>query len=322
MRLPDELGHAIEAAVAGTPGAALTRASAALTDAYRSGAAASPALATAEQRLAYLAVRAPATFAATARALGALADRIGDAEIRSVLDLGAGPGTAMWAATEIFPDVERVTLVERDRELAALGRRLASSSSHPALAAAVWSAGDVSRNGPFEPHDLVVASYVVGELDDRALVRAVDAAFAAADAFVVVVEPGTTRGFERVLAARARLVELGGRVVAPCPHDRACPMEGHDWCHFAARVERTSLHRRVKAAAMGHEDEKYSYVAVTKRTGDPATARVVRHPLRRAGHTYLDLCGPAGLERVVVSKHDRDAYRRVRKTDWGDEWGR
>ena len=39
-------------------------------------------------------------------------------------------------------------------------------------------------------------------------------------------------------------------VVAPCPHDGKCPMEGtKSWCHFAQRFQRSDLQRRHKVHA-------------------------------------------------------------------------
>ena len=36
-------------------------------------------------------------------------------------------------------------------------------------------------------------------------------------------------------------------VVAPCPHDGVCPMQGtRSWCHFVQRFERSSLQRVTK----------------------------------------------------------------------------
>ena len=41
--------------------------------------------------------------------------------------------------------------------------------------------------------------------------------------------------------------EAGAYVVAPCPHDGQCPMEGtKSWCHFAQRFQRSDLQRRHK----------------------------------------------------------------------------
>ncbi|MEU6999665.1 small ribosomal subunit Rsm22 family protein [Nonomuraea sp. NPDC046570] len=74
-------------------------------------------------------------------------------------------------------------------------------------------------------------------------------------ATVVVVEPGTPEGYARVLAARDRLIGLGLRIAAPCPHAGPCPVTAGDWCHFSARLPRTGLHRRLKAAELGFEDD-------------------------------------------------------------------
>ncbi|WP_220189546.1 small ribosomal subunit Rsm22 family protein, partial [Streptomyces phytophilus] len=121
------------------------------------------------------------------------------------------------------------------------------------------------------------------------------------------------------------LVDAGFEVLAPCPHSAACPMEGTaDWCHFAARVQRSALHRRVKGGELGHEDEKFSYVAAVRPGGTaaaPAPARVVRHPQLRKGLVLLELCTAGeGLARTTVSKRQGPRYRAARDVRWGDAW--
>ena len=81
------------------------------------------------EALAYLATRVPATFAATRRVLAELGSLRPGWAPTSLLDLGAGPGTATWAAAAVFPSIERAELVEREPEMAALGVRLARSGS-------------------------------------------------------------------------------------------------------------------------------------------------------------------------------------------------
>jgi ribosomal protein RSM22 (predicted rRNA methylase) len=81
---------------------------------------------------------------------------------------------------------------------------------------------------------------------------------------LVIVEPGTPAGWERILAARRQLIEAGAHVLAPCPHAFACPLQAPDWCHFAERVARSRLHRLAKGADVPWEDEKFSYVAVSR----------------------------------------------------------
>jgi ribosomal protein RSM22 (predicted rRNA methylase) len=41
-------------------------------------------------------------------------------------------------------------------------------------------------------------------------------------------------------------------VVAPCPHDGACPMQGTgSWCHFVQRFQRSSMQRFTKMRSDG-----------------------------------------------------------------------
>jgi len=90
-----------------------------------------------------------------------------------------------------------------------------------------------------------------------------------------------------------------------------------DWCHFAARVERSSLHRRIKDAGLGYEDEKYSYVALAREPVAPAASRIVGRPRHHPGLIELETCTPGGLATVRVSKHDRDRFRAARHAEWG-----
>ena len=140
---------------------------------------------------------------------------------------------------------------------------------------------------------------------------------------LAVVEPGTPRGFAAVLAARTRLLEAGWHVVAPCPHEHACPLAAvGDWCHLAVRLDRTALHRRLKGGSLGHEDEKLAYVVATREEVTPVAARVLRHPVKRKGLVQLELCradGTAGRE--LVTRRDPARYRVARDVAWGDGWG-
>ncbi|HKX31644.1 MAG TPA: small ribosomal subunit Rsm22 family protein, partial [Blastocatellia bacterium] len=272
MQLPLSLRNAIEQEILKLGTGPLTKAAAELSERYRRPSR--PAhpegqFITGEaQRLAYLAVRMPATFAA-AHAVLSEVRRLApegrpEGRVESLLDLGAGTGAASWAAAELFPDLQRCTLIEQDRQLIELGRRLAESSESPALKSGHWQQLAFPTKTVLPPHDLVICSYVLGEIGERELGGLLDSAWQAASRFLVIIEPGTRRGFELIRTARETLLRLGGRTLAPCPHQNACPMPADDWCHFSRRVERSSLHRRLKGAELGYEDEKFSYVAVTR----------------------------------------------------------
>ena len=314
--LPPALAAGIDQLVQRSNRARLEATARRLSDAYRAEGAGRVAR-TAEDAAAYAAYRAPATYAAVAAVLSQLRIQRPEWRPRSLLDVGAGPGVASWAALDAWPSLEQATLVEVEPELAALGRDLAAAGS-AALADARWVVGDVTAaTGSF---DVVLASYVLNELEETRLDEVVRSLWARTADVLVVVEPGTTTGYRRALAARSLVLAAGGSTLAPCPHDAPCPLAAPDWCHFAVRLPRGEAHRAVKAVSRGFEDEKFSYAALTRTPAPRAAARIIRPLQIRSGHVHLDLCEPAGIRGAIVSKRDRDRYRRARKSAWGDAW--
>ncbi|MEU9665822.1 small ribosomal subunit Rsm22 family protein [Streptomyces bobili] len=268
---------------------------------------------------AYAAYRMPATFEAVRSALEAFADAVPDWTPGSHVDVGGGTGAATWAVGATWPGRRPVTVLDWSEPALAVGRELAASN--PALAQARWQRARIGSALTLEPTDLVTVSYVLNELPAADRAALVDAAAAAAQA-VVIVEPGTPDGYGRIIEARDRLISAGFRVAAPCPHSAACPIvPGEDWCHFSARVSRSSLHRQVKGGSLPYEDEKFGYVAAARFPVDPAPSRVVRRPQIRKGQVLLDLCeAEERLTRTTVSKRHGDLYKAARDADWGDAW--
>ena len=320
MQLPEELRAAIEIETEAIPHRDLALAVAELTSSYKEGSLGGPAINSAAKLGAYLQVRMPATFAANWRVFREIAVLTPGWEPGSMLDLGAGPGTAMWAAAEVFPQIESFTLVERDRKIFDAGRRLAQSSQTQAVREAVWLQADLAENAA-APADIVVISYALGELAPQQRRSAIEFAWSRTKQMLVVIAPGTPGDFQTVLDARTQLLELGAHVVAPCPHESACPMQdGSDWCHFSQRLERTSDHRRLKSAALGYEDEKFSYMVASRDAKQRAMGRIMRHPQKHSGHVQLRLCTGSGLVQMTVTKSQKENYRRARKAEWGDTW--
>jgi ribosomal protein RSM22 (predicted rRNA methylase) len=280
-----------------------------LSAAYR-GDERSRAARTRQEVAAYLAYRAPATYAAAAAVFRQVAVQRPDWRPRSLLDAGAGPGVAAWAAREAWPSLAELTLVEVEPEMVAAGREL--------LPGARWLTGDVSA--ATGEADLVVVSYVLGELADvagtaaRLWERAADT--------IACVEPGTPAGYRRVLEARAAVIEAGGFTVAPCPHDLPCPLPADDWCHFAVRLPRSKLHRRAKGVELGYEDEKFSYAVLSREPVPKAPARIIRQPQVRSGHVNLVTSEPDGVHRRTISRKDGHRFKEAKNAAWGDSLDR
>jgi ribosomal protein RSM22 (predicted rRNA methylase) len=321
------LTDAVETGLQGTGLASLSAGVQRLMDAYRSGEVpAAPVLSSARQVAAYAAYRMPATAAATSAAFAQMRRGLPAWTPATVLDFGAGTGGASWAIADQLPAVSGLILLEQSAEAIRLGRAILAESASAALRHASWrnwrlDAGDTV---PPDSAELAVAAYVLGELTEPQQQRLTDLVAAAAPA-VLLLEPGTPAGHRRVLAARARLLAAGYQVVAPCPHQLGCPLEvPGDWCHFAARLQRSATHRRVKGAELPYEDEKFSYVAAARPgVGSPdwPAGRVVRRPQQRKNLVTLDLCARDGrATKLPVGKSKGETYRRARKTSWGDRW--
>jgi ribosomal protein RSM22 (predicted rRNA methylase) len=301
---------AIEERAAGLPPSEIQKAADQMSDAYRSGKTSAGVISEA-QLAAYLITRMPATYAAAAHVLSELKERLPVA-IESALDIGAGTGAATLAAREQL-HIEQHTLLERNSRF--------QQASATWLPNATRISGDVLQT-PLPSAGLVLASYVLSELPRPAALALVDRAWDAAQTALVLIEPGSPAGFAVIREARARLLDRGAQIVAPCPAATPCPMPANDWCHFAARVQRSSLHRRLKGGTLSYEDEKFSYVAVAKVPANPVPARIVRRPEHQPKLIQLALCTGAAIESHKIRHADRDAYKRARKSDWGDAWSR
>ncbi|MFJ5552283.1 small ribosomal subunit Rsm22 family protein [Streptomyces sp. NPDC093225] len=271
--------------------------------------------------VAYAAYRMPATFEAVRAALDALADAAPDFTPASHVDVGGGTGAATWAVDATWEGPRDTTVLDWADPALALGRELAQASGSPVLKAAAWRKAVIGSGLALPTADLATVSYVLGELTGEAR-RAVVAEVARAAQAVVIIEPGTPEGYLRIREARDQLLAAGLHVAAPCPHDGTCPITvGEDWCHFSARVSRSSLHRQVKGGSLAYEDEKFSYVAATRFAPEPAANRVTRKPQIRKGLVLLDLCTrEEGLRRDTVTKRHGPLYKAARDVDWGDAW--
>jgi ribosomal protein RSM22 (predicted rRNA methylase) len=273
---------------------------------------------TAMHRAAYLAARLPATYAVIACVIREAQLRIPELRAESMLDLGAGPGTAMWAAAEQFPDLARIVLIEDSAGWIEIGRRLSSSSGNSAIRNADWRQGNVTLEFSPELFDFVMASYLMNEIPMQNRAGVALAAWQRTKKLLVIIEPGTPEGFANIRSLRRQLVAAGAYIAAPCPHANECPIAAGDWCHFSERLERTSEHRKAKQAELGYEDEKYSYQIFSREPVALPAARIVRHPRKHAGHAEFEVCTQEGLKRETISRKQGERYKTAKKAEWGE----
>ncbi|XP_021757722.1 methyltransferase-like protein 17, mitochondrial [Chenopodium quinoa] len=260
-----------------------------------------------DETVAYVATRMPAVYSACYRILREIKRRVPEFSPVNVLDFGSGTGSAFWALREVWPkSLERINLIEPSQSMQRAGVSLVRDIKDLPLVHSYNKIQSLTQDikKAERAHDLVIASYVLGEipsLKDRiAIARQL---WGLTRDILVLVEPGTPEGFNiisqmrshilwmekrkrRKLEAKMRKTDgaaenleasnVGAFVIAPCPHDGPCPLaKSGKYCHFVQRLERTESQRAFKRSngspLRGFEDEKFSYVVLRrgKRPQDP-----------------------------------------------------
>jgi ribosomal protein RSM22 (predicted rRNA methylase) len=159
---------------------------------------------------------------------------------------------------------------------------------------------------------------MIGEIGDTERRALADLMWAKTRDTLLVVEPGTPAGYAGIIALRQQLIASGAHVAAPCPHDGVCPLTAPDWCHFTQRLPRSRAHKQIKGAELPFEDEKFSYVALTRAAVAQRPDRVLAQPVVTKVEVAAKLCTPAGLVKANVPRRAKADYAQARRWRWGD----
>jgi ribosomal protein RSM22 (predicted rRNA methylase) len=314
--LPAELKAALDARLQGLSRTNAAGRAAIISQTYRDGGG-SGAIRSETDALAYAVARMPATYAAVTASLNALRQIAPDFAPKSLLDVGAGPGTASWAAAEAFSSLHDFALLDANPALRTLALDLASGSAR--LRNIDYRRGEArAALGDAEAADLVVASYMIGEMKDSEQDALAALMWQKTRDTLLVVEPGTPAGYARIIALRAQLIAAGAHIAAPCPHDGRCPLAAPDWCHFTQRLPRSRAHRQLKSAELPYEDEKFAYVALTRAPVAWHPARVLAQPDVSKVEVTAKLCTAEGLVIARVPRRAKADYAAARRWRWGD----
>ena len=319
MELPAPLRQAIDRQLEGIALPALRQAARTLSERYRAELR-DGRLHMAEDLAvhAYLAARMPATYAAVRASLESMGEALPAFSPKTLLDIGAGPGTVLWAAADLWPDLRQATLVEASPAARTVGARLMSEGGLAVEANWIGADASIGLDG-LEGADVVSAAYLLDELAPASRPKLIGRLWALTAGTLLVVEPGTPAGWRRILEARGQLVEAGAHIAAPCPHHDPCALAAPDWCHFSRRVARSRIHRLTKDAEVPWEDEKFIFLAASRQPVASRRPRVLAPPKFGSGKVALKLCQPDGsVEERLFTKRDGSTFKAARRAGWGD----
>ncbi|MCE1196920.1 small ribosomal subunit Rsm22 family protein [bacterium] len=290
---------------------------------------------------AYLLYYWPVSFVQATMALEELRSRGELPRIRAILDIGAGPGPASFAAMGAAADgVASATLVDWNAEALEAAARLAAIEAHAPNALTL-----VKRNLESDPrleggpYDLIVACHSANEfwkegadsLERRASLFRQACGLLAEGGVLLVIEPSATVTCRPALALRDRLLAEGGlRCAGPCPGSFPCPIAaagGERSCHStwpwtpppmvadlarAAGLDRDSAKATwfaLKKASAGEAAGRTAASGAAEEAASPTLAgRVVSEPmLNKAGRVRYILCTPNGLATLSAKRDDPTA---------------
>lgn len=269
--------------------------------------------------LVYAVTRMPATFGAVSRVFSYINEIVCESElarsveIKSLLDIGAGTGSATLAALEAFDENPLdITCLEKNKYMRNLGEKLTGVK---------YLNTDILSYETDSKYDITVSSYVLNEISPKDLKNTVCKLWNMTGKILVIIEPGTPAGYDIIKKSREILLSENAHIIAPCTHESECKLPSDDWCHFTVRVNRSKLHKDLKEADAPYEDEKFSYMAFCKDEVSHKGARILRHPFIEKGKITLNLCTENGIKTETVTKKS-PAFKEARKASCGERFFR
>ena len=252
-------------------------------------------------------------------------------QLGRVLDLGAGPGPAAFAAADF--GAESVTLMDSNPEALEAALRL-RTHLHETRAGFSVVRQDFEKDGNIGegPYDLIIACHSANELwkdredaiERRSSLFRHACSVLAEDGILLVVEPSANVTGRPALALRDRILardELGEfSCVAPCPGSYPCPVasagEGRN-CHSTWPWEPIApVAALASAAGLDRDSAKATWFAIKRaargaRKPSPASGyiegRIISEPmLNKAGRLRYIVCTVNGL--VTLSAKTGDAF--------------
>jgi ribosomal protein RSM22 (predicted rRNA methylase) len=273
---------------------------------------------------AYLGLRIPATYAQIYSALLQLQEVIPEWKPKSVLDLGSGPGTGVWATKNVWPGIEKANCIDNEGYFLTIGRELFAKTKLSVDIA--WDADSLrsdfgSKNNKY---DLVILANVLNELESEEQQKTVARAFTQCSGVMIIIEPGTPHG-TKVVESAYQNFDNKCFILAPYMENTFIPGKDH-WIHFPQRFIRPEFQRRIRQhmrtsnlMASDWEETKYSYIALSKiAPKTQAWGRVISPVKKQKAWFDLTVLTKKGIEKLQVLKRHKEHYNLAKNLKWGD----
>lgn len=275
--------------------------------------------------IAYLGLRFPATYAQIASALSQVAERIPSFQPKTVLELGCGPGTGIWAAKSVWPSINTSTGLDQEQLFLTLAEEIHFDSKMHLDTKWVKSSiikwittEDATR------YDLIIMANVFNELTQEERDRIMEKISVRSSGVVVVIEPGTTVG-NAIIQNVAQTISVTQPLIAPYINNRYVASDEY-WVHFSQRLQRPEFQRRIRQSmrdsalmASDWEDAKFCYAAwgsipVEKNFWGVCIGKIEK----LKGFLVVPVLTADGVIKARVLKRNKAEYAYAKNIRWGE----
>lgn len=266
--------------------------------------------------ISYSVIRMPATYSAIRTCLEKVKE-VYDVEIKSMLDIGSGTGAGEWAAIECF-DIDNIICLEREEGMRNLSKKYFEYNDM--LKNVEFIEADILEENLKIKKDLSILSYMINELNENNRLKVIEKVLDLTEKVLLVVEPGTPEGFKNIKKIRDYAYNKGYSIIAPCTgFCGRCDIPENDWCASSVRVQRTKIHKYLKDAEIGFEDEKFSYIAISKfKFENKDCKRILRHPKIETGRILVKTCKAGEIKEEIIHKKNKEEFKILKKKNVGD----
>jgi ribosomal protein RSM22 (predicted rRNA methylase) len=249
-----------------------------------------------------------------------------------VLDVGAGPCTALFGFYEWYKGGQKLDLVpvDKNRSMLAEGKKLFSfyrnsqaekesgraEAASEKFAAINYVECNLSRRGELEKvlfpkkFDIILAANTFNELGERrqdlelrlGVLRSLAWSLLGREGIIIIIEPGTRIASKNLIGLREAFLDSARekssfRILAPCTHQGHCPLhkrDDNDWCF-------RSLYGINADVPVG-----YSYLVIGKgenfRKADSSSMRVISDIFSDNGEKVFLACASSGKQKLRLSE--------------------
>lgn len=292
---------------------------------------------TADIALKYSYSRMIPNYSVLTECLNEIKRRDPDFEPQSLLNMGSGVGSAVWATNRLWSEsVREYYCVDNASEMNKMAMQILKEGDMNRQSMVIPNVYfrdklPVQKGGRFS---LVICAYTLMDFpNQKNRLQLIRELWDRTEDYFILVDVGTYAGFLLIQEARRKLLKMNlpnedveVNIFAPCPHNQHCPKFRYAPenmpCNFEVQCQKW------KGQSQDRMKERYSYVIFKRgKLAEDMTnewPRIVFSEVLQKRHkdmAYCTLCCPdSTLSRRSISRgrNGRELYRMTCESQWGD----